>query len=116
LALPLTVSQIADGGDLKVQMFGLTTKFQKMQEATINNETPAIGNVLLAEAIKRLPKEKREEISKLFSEVIGRINSIEWRLIGTELETHSLYINGAGNCPTLWCEVVALEKLFRDDE
>ena len=87
-----------------------------MQEATINNETPAIGNVLLAEAINRLPKEKREEISKLFSEVIGRINSIEWRLIGTELETHSLYINGAGNCPTLWCEVVALEKLFRDDE
>jgi hypothetical protein len=30
-------------------MFGLTTNFNKMQEATINNETPDIGNVLLAE-------------------------------------------------------------------
>lgn len=43
------VPQIADGGDLKTQMFGLTTNFHKMQEATINNEPPAIGNVLLAE-------------------------------------------------------------------
>lgn len=47
----LTFSQIADGGDLEPQMFGLTTKFQKMQEATINNENPAIGNVLLAAAL-----------------------------------------------------------------
>lgn len=47
----LTFSQIADGGDLEPQMFGLTTKFNKMQEATINNETPAIGNVLLAAAL-----------------------------------------------------------------
>lgn len=46
---PITFSQIADGGDLETQMFGLTTKINKMQEATINNETPAIGNVLLAE-------------------------------------------------------------------
>ena len=45
----ITFSQIADGGDLEPQMFGLTTKFNKMQEATINNETPAIGNVLLAD-------------------------------------------------------------------
>lgn len=45
------VLHIADGGDLKPQMFGLTTKFNKMQEATINNETPAIGNVLLAAAL-----------------------------------------------------------------
>ncbi len=29
-------------------MFGLTTKFNKMQEATIKHENPAIGNVLLA--------------------------------------------------------------------
>ena len=42
------VSQIADGGDLKPQMFGLTKNCNKMQEATINNEKPAIGNVLLA--------------------------------------------------------------------
>lgn len=47
----ITFSQIADGGDLEPQMFGLTTKFNKMQEATINNETPAIGNVLLAAAL-----------------------------------------------------------------
>ena len=45
----LTFSQIADGGDLEPQIFRLTTKFNKMQEATINNETPAIGNVLLAD-------------------------------------------------------------------
>jgi uncharacterized protein with PIN domain len=32
-------------------MFGLTTKFNKMQEATINHETPAIGNVLLCEGL-----------------------------------------------------------------
>jgi len=49
--LRITFSQIADGGDLEPQMFGLTTKFNKMQEATINNETPAIGNVLLAAAL-----------------------------------------------------------------
>lgn len=48
LALPLTFSQIADGGDLEPQMLGLTTKFNKMQKDTINNENPAIGNVLLA--------------------------------------------------------------------
>jgi hypothetical protein len=30
-------------------MFGLTTKFQKMQKNSINHETPAIGNVLLAD-------------------------------------------------------------------
>ena len=47
----ITFSQIADGGDLEPQMFGLTTKINKMQEATINNETPAIGNVLLAAAL-----------------------------------------------------------------
>ena len=47
LNLCITFPQIADGGDLEPQMFGLTTKFHKMQEATINNETPAIGNVLL---------------------------------------------------------------------
>lgn len=47
----ITFTQIADGGDLEPQMFGLTTKFNKMQEATINNETPAIGNVLLAAAL-----------------------------------------------------------------
>ena len=39
---------IAEGGDLELQMFGLTTKFQKMQKDSINHETPAIGNVLLA--------------------------------------------------------------------
>jgi hypothetical protein len=42
------VPQIADGGDLEPQMFGLTTKFDKMQKSSINNETPAIGNLLLA--------------------------------------------------------------------
>ena len=47
----ITFSQIADGGDLESQMFGLTTKFNKMQEATINHEPPAIGNVLLAAAL-----------------------------------------------------------------
>jgi hypothetical protein len=47
--LPLTFSQIADGGDLEPQMFGLTTKFNKMQKDSINHETPAIGNVLLAD-------------------------------------------------------------------
>jgi hypothetical protein len=46
--LPIAFSQIADGGDLETQMFGLTTKFNKMQKSSINNETPAIGNVLLA--------------------------------------------------------------------
>ena len=45
-------SQIADGGDLESQIFGLITKFNKMQKATTNNETPAIGNVLLAEVPK----------------------------------------------------------------
>lgn len=40
--------QLTEGGDLEPQMFGLTKK-NKMQEATINNETPAIGNVLLAD-------------------------------------------------------------------
>lgn len=54
IELPLTVPQIADGGDLESQIFGLTTKFNKMQEATINNETPAIGNVLLADSSKPL--------------------------------------------------------------
>jgi hypothetical protein len=53
--LPITFSQIADGGDLEPQMFGLTTKFNKMQEVTIKNENPAIGNVLLAD-VKRLIK------------------------------------------------------------
>jgi hypothetical protein len=33
-------------------MFGLTTKFNKMQEATIKHETPAIGNVLLADSAR----------------------------------------------------------------
>ena len=32
-------------------MFGLTTKINKMQKDTINNETPAIGNVLLADVV-----------------------------------------------------------------
>lgn len=84
-----------------------------MQKQSINNETSTTGNVLLAEGIKRLPKEKREEISKLLSKASAMINSVECRLIGTELATHSLYINGTGNCPTLWCELFALEKLFR---
>ena len=44
------VPQLADGGDLKPKMFGLTTKINKMQKSSINNETPAIGNVLLAAA------------------------------------------------------------------
>jgi hypothetical protein len=43
----ITFSQIADGGDLESQMFGLTTKLKKMQEVTIKHENPAIGNVLL---------------------------------------------------------------------
>lgn len=43
--------QIADGGNLEPQMFGLTTKFNKMQKSSINNENPAIGNVLLAAAL-----------------------------------------------------------------
>lgn len=79
-------------------------------------EVTATAKQQLAEGIKRLPKEKREEIVHLLSEVSGRINSIEFSLIGTELERHSLYINGTGSCPTLWCEVFALEKLFRDAE
>lgn len=49
LRLRTTFSQIADGGDLEPQMFGLTTKNYKMQKSSINNENPAIGNVLLAE-------------------------------------------------------------------
>lgn len=44
----VTVPQIADGGDLEPQMFGLTTKFNKMSEVTTTTENPAIGNVLLA--------------------------------------------------------------------
>ena len=56
ISIATNVLQIADGGDLKPQMFGLTTKFHKMQEATINNETPAIGNVLLADAEGYLEK------------------------------------------------------------
>lgn len=47
-SLPSTFSQIADGGDLELKMFGLTTKFNKMSEVSKTNETPAIGNVLLA--------------------------------------------------------------------
>lgn len=47
--LPVTFSQIADGGDLEPKMFGLITKFNKMHKNSINNETPAIGNVLLAD-------------------------------------------------------------------
>ena len=49
MALVLTFSQIADGGDLEPQMFGLITNLKKMQKNSINNETPAIGNVLLAD-------------------------------------------------------------------
>lgn len=33
-------------------MFGLTTKFNKMQEAIINNENTAIDNVLLADELQ----------------------------------------------------------------
>jgi hypothetical protein len=33
-------------------MFGLTTKFNKMQEVTIKHENPAIGNVLLAAGLR----------------------------------------------------------------
>lgn len=44
------MAQIADGGDLEPQMFGLTTKFIKMQKDTIKHEKPA--NVLLAEVPK----------------------------------------------------------------
>ena len=50
--MAITFSQIADGGDLEPQMFGLTTKFNKMQEATIYHEPPAIGNVLLADSAR----------------------------------------------------------------
>ena len=48
---PITFSQIADGGDLEPQMFGLTIKFNKMSEIQIKHENPAIGNVLLAEVL-----------------------------------------------------------------
>lgn len=47
-----TFSQIADGGDLEPQMFGLTTKFNKMSEVSTTTETPAIGNVLLADSAR----------------------------------------------------------------
>ena len=46
--MPLTPSQIADGGDLEPQMFGLTAKLIRMKIVSIQAETPAIGNVLLA--------------------------------------------------------------------
>jgi hypothetical protein len=46
--LPITFSQIADGGDLEPQKVGLTKNFNKMLKNSINNEPPAIGNLLLA--------------------------------------------------------------------
>jgi len=62
--LPPTFSQIADGGDLEPQMFGLTTKFNNMQKETINKETPAIGNVLLCEVLS--VKQKRQLAAEKF--------------------------------------------------
>ena len=50
----ITFSQIADGGDFEPQMFGLTTKFNKMSEVSTTTEPPAIGNVLLAAAFPLL--------------------------------------------------------------
>lgn len=42
VALPITFSQIADGGDLEPQMFGLTTKLNKMQE---NSNTTSLISI-----------------------------------------------------------------------
>lgn len=42
--------QIAYGGYLEPQMFSLTTKIKKMRKSSIDNETPAIRNVLLADS------------------------------------------------------------------
>lgn len=52
----ITFSQIADGGDLELQMFGLTTKYNKMSEVTKTTENPAIGNVLLAAGVPMNPE------------------------------------------------------------
>lgn len=48
----ITFSQIADGGYLKLQIFGLTTKFNKMSKVSKTNETHDIGNVLLADSAR----------------------------------------------------------------
>lgn len=45
---------MGSGGDLEPQMFGLIKKFNKMQKSSINNENPAIGNVLLAVVLKHI--------------------------------------------------------------
>jgi len=69
------------GGDLEPQMFGLTTKFQKMQEATINNETNAIGNLLLADsaisAIKKDINQLRETLDMIEWCIEGNSNNVQ---------------------------------------
>lgn len=66
LACRITFSQIADGGDLEPQMFGLITKNYKMQKSSINNENPAIGNVLLAAGVASKWKHYRDVHYRLY--------------------------------------------------
>ena len=56
---------LGEVGDLEPQMFGLTTKFNKMQKATINHENPAIGNVLLPAVILVKTRDEAQEQMKL---------------------------------------------------
>lgn len=68
-----TFSQIADGGDLEPQMFGLTIKFQKMRKSSINHETPAIGNVLLADVVYQSDDGRRFNYLSMVKPPIGKL-------------------------------------------
>lgn len=81
VALPITFSQIADGGILEPQKVGLTTKFNKMSEVSKTTEKPAIGNVLLADsaisAIKKDINQLRETLDMIEWCIEGNSNNVD---------------------------------------
>jgi hypothetical protein len=64
-------------------MFGLTTKFNKMQKNSINHETPAIGNVLLAAVLHP----DSDVDADLYHEEINEAEKRECRYCGDNTNT-----------------------------
>jgi hypothetical protein len=67
-------------------MFGLTTKIYKMEKSSINNETPAIGNVLLVAGVASKWKHYRDVHYRLY-EVTKDIEGYE-----KSMKTHQTII------------------------
>ncbi len=80
------VPMLYEGGELELQKVGLTTNFNKMQKSLINNETPAIGNVLLAAGVASKWKHYRDVHYRLY-EATKDIESYE-----KSMKTHQTII------------------------